>query len=71
MPLAPADCLNGVLSALFILRSGADAEHLGPAGRAGPLGGWLAVLHGNALWVPDFLLGSALNAIGFHHTPHN
>ena len=69
--MAPADCLNGVLSALFILRSGADAEHLGPASRADTLGGWLAVLHGNAHRVPDFLLGSALNAIGFHHTPHN
>ncbi len=59
-----------ILSALFILRSRADAEHLSPAGRAHPLGGWLAVLHGNALGVPDFLLGPALNAIGFHHTPH-
>ena len=59
-----------MLSALIILRGRANAEHLGPAGRAHTLGGWLAVLHGNALGVPDFFLGSALNAIGFHHTPH-
>ncbi len=62
---------GGVLWALIILRSGADAEHLSPAGRADPLGCWFAVLHGNALRIPDLLLGSALNAIGFHHTPHN
>ena len=59
-----------MLAALVILRGGAYAEHLGPAGRAHTLSRGLAVLHGDALRVPDFLLGSALNAIGFHHTPH-
>ena len=58
------------VSAPVVLGSRADAEHLGPASRTYTLSGRLAVLHGNALGVPDFLLGSALNAIGFHHTPH-
>lgn len=61
---------GGIPSALLILWSRAYAEHLGPAGRAHTLSGRLAVLHGDALGVPDFLLGSTLNAIGFHHTPH-
>ena len=70
-PLAPADYFEGgILSALLILWGRADAEHLGPAGRAHTLSGGLAVLHGDALGIPDLLLGSALNTIGFHHTPH-
>ena len=52
------------------LGTGSDAEHLGPAGRTYTLSGWLAVLHGDSRGIPDLLLGPALDAIGFHHTPH-
>ena len=44
----------------------ADAEHLGPAGRADALRGGLAVLHGNGFGIFHLLLGATLNAICFH-----
>ena len=57
-------------AASSLLGTCADAEHLCPAGRTYTLSGWLAVLHGDSSGIPDFLLGPALDAIGFHHTPN-
>ena len=44
----------------------ADAEHLGPAGRADALSGGLAVLHGNGFGIFHLLLRATLDAICFH-----
>ena len=69
-PEAPTGWITRIIPGAGYLRSGSDTEHFGPTGRANALGGGLAVLHGNALGIRDLFLGSALNAICFHHTPH-
>ena len=43
-----------------------DTEHPGATDRANTLSRWLTVLHGNALGVLHFSLGSALHAIRLH-----
>jgi hypothetical protein len=44
----------------------ADSEHLRAAARAYALGGWLAVLHGDAFGVFNFLLRTTFHTISLH-----
>jgi hypothetical protein len=43
-----------------------DAEHFGATGRARPLGGGFAILHGDGFGILDLLLGTALYTISLH-----